>query len=37
MRQTFIIDLDYLALCRKDPYLLELILYIHLNPVRAGM
>lgn len=24
-------------LCQEDPYLLELIRYIHLNPVRAGM
>jgi REP-associated tyrosine transposase len=24
-------------LCQKDPYLLQLIRYIHLNPVRAGM
>ena len=24
-------------LCEKDPYLLQLIRYIHLNPVRAGM
>jgi REP element-mobilizing transposase RayT len=24
-------------LCERDPYLLELIRYIHLNPVRAGM
>jgi len=23
--------------CEDDPYLLELIRYIHLNPVRAGM
>jgi REP element-mobilizing transposase RayT len=24
-------------ICQKDPYLLELIRYIHLNPVRAGI
>jgi putative transposase len=24
-------------LCQKDQYLLQLIRYIHLNPVRAGM
>jgi putative transposase len=24
-------------ICQKDEYLLELIRYIHLNPVRAGM
>ena len=24
-------------LCEEDPYLLELVRYIHLNPVRAGM
>jgi hypothetical protein len=24
-------------LCQKDPYLLELVRYIHLNPVRARL
>jgi len=24
-------------LCEEDPYLLELLRYIHLNPLRAGM
>ena len=24
-------------LCQKDPYLLELVRYIHLNPIRAGI
>jgi hypothetical protein len=24
-------------LCQEDPYLLELVGYIHLNPVRAGI
>ncbi|MFZ3048908.1 MAG: hypothetical protein WA151_23575 [Desulfatirhabdiaceae bacterium] len=23
-------------LCQEDPYLLELVRYIHLNPLRAG-
>ena len=25
------------VLCRQDPYLLELVRYIHLNPLRAGV
>jgi hypothetical protein len=25
------------VLCQKDPYLLELVRYIHLNPLRAGI
>jgi REP element-mobilizing transposase RayT len=24
-------------LCQEDPYLLELVRYIHLNPLRAGI
>jgi hypothetical protein len=24
-------------LCEEDPYLLELVRYIHLNPLRAGL
>jgi len=24
-------------LCEEDPYLMELVHYIHLNPIRAGL